>query len=510
MKILIIDHLFHKRTKSNHFFVKVLEQFFDIEHTYVDPKDFENLTTTKVGGDVDMVLLWQMDFLAPLFLARGIRTVVVPMYDGSGLMPDLHWLWSRHAYFVNFSRRLHERVRRLGISSHLLKYYPKPPAEMPNLDFNTLRIFLWQRRPEEGINLHLVERMFEGAPKDVHIHDDADNADLDTSHYLRPQDTSYALTVSKWFKKRADYERVLDACNIFMAPRETEGIGLSFLEAMAKGKVVIAADRPTHDEYIANWINGVLYNPHAPGHVELHGRGKALSEMAWRSCVEGYASWQKTMPKLIAFLQSVPPLPPMEDIPTETLARSLVRAYMGGAETYRAYLIAWIDLIERMSGVGLQGLVNEAGDYEPEKLKEMQAAKINLAPLLAQNRLQFNTGEHKKHLEEGKLRLQDSVAWLSGQSLAFRARLNVSLGLPKKMRVTFHLANLEAPVLVCSALNGHTLAFLRLANGKETVEFAIPPQALLQENIFRFQYGPSDIGRPLPVGILGIEMIAFE
>ena len=70
-----------------------------------------------------------MDFLAPVFLAMGKPTIVIPMYDGSAGMPDIHWIFASGARFVNFSLRLNERIRMLGGDTMLVRYFPAPVAE---------------------------------------------------------------------------------------------------------------------------------------------------------------------------------------------------------------------------------------------------------------------------------------------------------------------------------------------------------------------------------------------
>ena len=102
---------------------------------------------------------WQMDYLAPIYLALGCRVVVIPMYDGSSTLPDVHWLWSKQARFVNFSRRLHWNIERCGAQSMLVRYFPKPRRGMEKRSFERLNVLLWQRRPEHGINLHLAENL---------------------------------------------------------------------------------------------------------------------------------------------------------------------------------------------------------------------------------------------------------------------------------------------------------------------------------------------------------------
>ena len=54
------------------------------------------------------------------------------------------------------------------------------------------------------------------------------------------------------------YLEHLSKCNIFIVPRLYEGIGLTFLEAMASGMVVLSSNFPTMNEYIQNNINGIF------------------------------------------------------------------------------------------------------------------------------------------------------------------------------------------------------------------------------------------------------------
>jgi hypothetical protein len=129
MKVLFVDHSFHQKTKSSSFFLEILERAFDVETLYFDPLE-PRLDLSSCKDDIDVVVIWQLDFLAPAFVAIGKRVVVVPMYDGSANMPDLHWIISRQCRFINFSRRLHFEIERCGGNSKLVKYFPAPSAEV--------------------------------------------------------------------------------------------------------------------------------------------------------------------------------------------------------------------------------------------------------------------------------------------------------------------------------------------------------------------------------------------
>jgi glycosyltransferase involved in cell wall biosynthesis len=56
------------------------------------------------------------------------------------------------------------------------------------------------------------------------------------------------------------YLELLKKSNIYIAPRTIEGIGISFLEAMALGMVVVAYNNGTMNEYIKHNYNGYLFD----------------------------------------------------------------------------------------------------------------------------------------------------------------------------------------------------------------------------------------------------------
>jgi hypothetical protein len=269
-RLLMIDHAFHRVTDSSRFFAELLATRFAVARLYVLPDARLDLDWAVIA-EHDIVVLWQLDFLAPLFLARGHRTVVIPMYDGSSALPQVHWSAAGAARFVNFSRTLHERTRLLGLDTRLAKFFPEPVAADRLPGFDRLRAFLWQRRPEQGINLALLDRLFGAQLHSVHVHAVPDNPALARHFAPPPQLGAAAVTVSEWFDDPADYRRLLDDCNVFICPRPAEGIGMAMLEAMARGMLVVANDRPVHNEYICNWVNGVLFNTTAIGEDRPHG-----------------------------------------------------------------------------------------------------------------------------------------------------------------------------------------------------------------------------------------------
>ena len=123
-KALFVDHMYHKKTRSADFFVDILRNAFDVDLYYLEPSASPDSGVLRAAAGADIVILWQMDFLAPLFSAMGKPVVVIPMLDGSGNMPDLHWMFAHKARFFNFSIALNACSRMAGWQAIVLAVFP--------------------------------------------------------------------------------------------------------------------------------------------------------------------------------------------------------------------------------------------------------------------------------------------------------------------------------------------------------------------------------------------------
>ncbi|MGO4171776.1 glycosyltransferase [Bosea sp. TAF32] len=514
MKIIFIDHSFHKKTRSSDFFFDLLASRHSVERLYVNPNVKEELLSLDIVYEFDVAVLWQMDFLAPLVLARGIRTLVVPMYDGSALMPDLHWLLSSQARFVNFSRRLHDRMTLLGCGSKLVKYFlpPVPAAERARFD-DGLRVMLWQRRPEEGINLSLVERLFGDQLQAVHIHDEPDDPKVDTTPYMRRSLHGYELTTSHWFQSRAEFDQLLTRSNVLIAPRQSEGIGMAMLEGFARGMLVVAKDAPTHDEYVANWINGVLFDINHVGLADFGGAA-AMGEMAWHTAVSGHAKWVASELDLLEFIEQIPKPEAVSDVDLDVFGGSLVRSYLGGLDTYGSFLLSSALLVERMSAVPLEGRLDAAGRFAPDGVIPPQG-RLDQTPELTwidQNRMDAAALASGRYVLEGAMLHAEGHAWVLGESIAIGFRTDPQLGATRLLRLHYTLPpDANADTGHCLMLNGCTLRISRFDSRGGVMEYPIPPQAMKRDNELSlivnaksFVFGNE---APVSLGIKKIELV---
>ncbi|MEM4619301.1 MAG: glycosyltransferase family 4 protein [Desulfurococcaceae archaeon] len=265
MKILFLDHPYHKITNSSNFFIDIMKRFGEIEFIYIDPHNFNDLNyIMNVNlSEYKLVVLWQLDYFAPFFLGKGIKCIVVPMYDASGSFDQIHWIAMNGSLVVCFCLHLYRLVAMAGNRCVYVKYFPEIIGEPSyifkfnsNFDLHP-SVFLWERRPDSKINAFNIINRVKGI-KWLHIHQVPDPGFEPTD--LNKIESNIKITTSNWFPDKVTYLKEISKHDFFIAPRYTEGIGLSFLEAMAMGIPVIASDLPTHNEYILNYKNGILIN----------------------------------------------------------------------------------------------------------------------------------------------------------------------------------------------------------------------------------------------------------
>lgn len=277
-KALYLAHYYHSKTQSNSFLLDLLSKRFEVTHEGIDP---DSASLLEKCANIcleryDLIVLFQVEFLLGIVkgLCPAAKVICVPMYDACGGAPDSYFELLRGTLVLNFSSTLHIRCTQLGINSCFWKYYPVPLIErIPGTSQDNcnqfLRIMLWVRRPSD-INVEILNRLFHGyLIEHIHIHWSPDSGESLPDKIDRQLDNlCLSHSITTWFKEKNDYLSELRKCNVFIAPRNYEGIGQGFLDAMANGLAVFAHNAPTHSEYIINWHNGVLFDA-SSGKVDL-------------------------------------------------------------------------------------------------------------------------------------------------------------------------------------------------------------------------------------------------
>lgn len=320
-RLAFIDHPFHLKTKSSHFFVDFLSESFNVDVFHLDSDPRDQLLLIK-NNNYDFIICWQTEFCSPFFILNNIPVICIPMYDGVENMPDWYWASMNKSRFICFSKTLHFRLKKLGIDTCYVQYYGDGKPETHQVEFDTLRGFFWQRRPEEGLDYkfarhvfrksssnprsmlrHIAEKNYDNGLilSSLHIHNAPDSEDF------ADWEPDFTCSVSYFADNANQYKKCLKKANVFLCPRKTEGIGLAMIEALSIGMLVIAHDAPTANEYIVNGVNGLLIDYDHPPFLDLDivsakMMGEKAREVALKKCQE----WTTQKSYLIFFISTTP------------------------------------------------------------------------------------------------------------------------------------------------------------------------------------------------------------
>lgn len=305
LKAAYIDHSFKTKTQSNQF----LKDFYSLKYKLTEYLDH----TWRGGQRVRVEVLNKGNFNAIIFnqdlpstdYIRKLKTKKViwsPMYD-QGIM-DVQHLVGFTPYLdlgikvLSFSTTVHSYFSSLGFDSTFIQYFPRPKTQVKTS--KKLSIFHWMRR--EKINWQILKKILGHNKIEkvilLAVPDPENKVNLPSKKDIK----KYNIQIYKRWLSQKQYLKLINSCNIYMAPRSREGVGLSFLEAMAKKMAVVAPNIPTMNEYITNNISGYLYDLNNPQPINLKNHLKIAQE-ARKTISRGWQKWQKNKGRVLIQLQ---------------------------------------------------------------------------------------------------------------------------------------------------------------------------------------------------------------
>ena len=263
-RVLVVDHVCHKTTKSFDFFAALLNRSFEVEVFYYERHYRVRIPKDKLAW-ADMIVY--LEFLPSRFRITepGKRCVFVPMYDNAW---GSRWQWRRIAdsgmAVISFCGRITEHARKCGVKNLLDVRFALPPSPAPG---NPRVAVLWERgqvgidqirklfTPDDLDKLIVVRRpgggkALESIPDEIR---EAYHVELHEGDYLPDE----------------EYRALLAEPGVYIAPRFKEGIGMTFLEALAAGKLVVSHRDATMDEYVEDGVDGCLVDMRNPGRITL-------------------------------------------------------------------------------------------------------------------------------------------------------------------------------------------------------------------------------------------------
>jgi len=296
--------------------LEILQKEFQIMEFYYDPYTHDTNQYNELRNtSFDVLLCWQI--LPPRHvLSENISFkagVFFPMFDGA---PDRSLpIWKDYQDFliINFSKKLHNELVQMGHNSRYIQYWPKP-KEIKNWGHEN-SIFFWNRREE--ITLDTMASVLNGnAIRHVHLH-----RALDPEQKFHPltEEWDVDLTQTTWFDNKEELDNCIQNSALYMAPRAYEGIGMSFLEAMAQGRCVISPNNPTMNEYIRDGETGFLYELSDRWPISLKNI-RDVQKKTYEAVCSGWKEWEKNKNNIISWIYKIIKINEDTSWPTVTIA----------------------------------------------------------------------------------------------------------------------------------------------------------------------------------------------
>lgn len=294
-RILFINNSYNfKKTGSSRFFYDFLCANYNVDIELEENGIINYETINQKNYFAIIVFYFMADFSK--FKCRNL--VFVPMYDGFIFCRDL-LKKLKNVKILNFCKYLHTQSILFGLKSIYIKYYPELNY---NKDIVKDKLFYWQRRDTS------LSQLLKNFPKTISdiscektiLHSVTDG----NEEFIKPTEeetSNYNIEITKWFENKYDLLDILDTTKYYIAPRKQEGIGLSFLDAMSHGCVIIAHNDCTMNEYIKNGYNGYLINFDKPTKIHFVDY-KKIRDNSINEYIKGRENYLNSLPKIVTFI----------------------------------------------------------------------------------------------------------------------------------------------------------------------------------------------------------------
>jgi Glycosyltransferase len=314
-RIAYVDHSYHQKTRSTQFIPEILRRHGHTVDLFWDEywKGGEEVSLDVVLG-YDAIIMFQCR-CSPhdrYYRLRHDNITHIPMLDQfavylGGMNSSIaYWEPFQGSKILSFSSAVHSIAASLGLRSLYVRYYQSSVPQTP-IPQKGLHGFFWLRRTEQ-VSWPLLRKLIGETPFDsLHIHLAPDPGSPRPELPMETEIKAFNITTSTWFDKKEDFFAVLHRANVFFASRAEEGIGQSFLEAMARGQCVVACDNGTMNEYIVHGVNGLLYSVEEVAPLDFSLVGE-MGRNALRSVEAGYARWLEQEKKIVEFILTPSPL----------------------------------------------------------------------------------------------------------------------------------------------------------------------------------------------------------
>ena len=265
------------------------------------------------------------------------RNVIwIPMWDMARYYPPSFWASiPPNVHIISFADAVSRVTRPAGLKTLDVRFF-RDPASLPPAPWTGERVALYWNRVGL-VSARFLARWCAAIKADrLLFKPHTDPYTHPSLRFTLPDHLgATAVEIVPHTESREDYFRLTERANIFLAPRQHEGIGMAFIEALARGCAVFAFDGETMNEYIRSGETGYLLTHQTSEFARrlwryrrklrrLHIRDPwptymlrddqpweemavldlpALGRAARAEQEAGYRRWQADIPKMVEFIR---------------------------------------------------------------------------------------------------------------------------------------------------------------------------------------------------------------
>ena len=293
--VAIIDHSFHKLTQSTAFWGDAFEDDCKVIRLWDDGWKGGTSIDAEVILERNPTIVCFFQVEPSIEIIRDLRcsVIFVPMYD-AGMNHDLlPYLALYGVTAVTFSSTQDMEFRKLGISTIPIRFAPLTIERASRT--GPVNVFFWER---SNIRWADVRELLADQEIGTVYLKLAPDPEFSSSQITKEDRDKFNLVEVAGWVTHEEYLRVLDDVDLCIAPRRAEGIGMSFLEAMARGVAVAAFDAPTMNEYVKHGSTGYLFTIPPAGPLDLS-RARELGAAAQKEIADLRIKFERRLPEVV-------------------------------------------------------------------------------------------------------------------------------------------------------------------------------------------------------------------
>ena len=304
-RLAYVDYWTHQSSRSGDFLREIFSEEFEITDFWWKPKD--KIPLNEINK-FEYIFFFHVMFPHQIMKKLVKKKIMwAPMYDAlnfrNSFFKSIFWkqISNLGIKVLEFSDKITQSIGTEEIDCLKLNYFIKPNFSSFIDQQIKLNIFFWDRgRIKIDDWLHLFNQA--EINQILHLRNPDPGMKIINNDNLRKEKNYNINLIDNKFMPKNEYLSLFEKCNVFIAPRKKEGIGISIVEAISKGMFVVGYNDATMNEYVPDKKIGFIFDEKTTEKItaklitENYDYRKKYAELS-------YSKWTQNKKKIIPLLK---------------------------------------------------------------------------------------------------------------------------------------------------------------------------------------------------------------